>query len=84
MDKTEIEKQYGRVILEFPTYYPGWEIDTTGWIVERVNDKNGKKKNICILTNHGKPYVANKNELKKQQNNIEEHFEKIKSALNYL
>jgi len=73
MDKKKIEEQYGTVIFEFQVFHTGWELDATGWVVER-----GKKRFI-VLTNHGTSYVAKNKELKakiKEYSNIIKQTEK--------
>lgn len=72
MKPQEIEKRFGTVLLEFPICHPGWEMDAKGWIV-----KNPEGTSQLILTNHGQPYIAQKNEL----HEIEQAYQKYSQTL---
>lgn len=79
MQKEKIEKEFGKILKEFPTFHAGWEADTEGWICE---DKD--KKIILVLTNHCRPYIAKKEELQKQLINLLETQLKMQEALEIL
>ena len=71
MNRKKVEEQYGTVVFEFPVFHTGWELDATGWVVER-----GKKRFI-VLTNHGTSYIAKNSELKAK---IREYSKVIKQT----
>lgn len=56
---TEEEYVNRKVIYRFKRLWSGWELDTTGEIIERENGTRA-----IILTNHGRPYLASEEELR--------------------
>lgn len=64
MEDDKIEKKYGKIVLKFDTFHPGWDMDTIGYICE----SKGKKK--IILTNHGSPYEAKEKEILQMMDNV--------------
>lgn len=52
-----------RVLSRFQMAYVGWECDSKGFVVEDEN-----KERYIILTNHGSPYFAKREELVNQIN----------------
>ena len=71
-----IEKQYGKIIQEFDTFYHCWDMDAKGYICE---SENGEKK--IILTDHNIPYIAAEKEVLGMIKNIEQLSGKLKEVL---
>ena len=53
----EMERRFGKIVLKFQILHNGWESDGHGYVVEKDD------KNVLVLTNHNKPYVAELSEL---------------------
>ena len=47
-----------KVVYTFDVLYCGWDLDSTGWVMER---ENGER--YIMLTDHGKKYIASEDEL---------------------
>jgi hypothetical protein len=47
-----------KVLKEFGVMHIGWEMDNRGFVVE------GEGKNEVVLTNHNRPYFADRKELR--------------------
>lgn len=65
----QIEEQYGKIIKKFKILHHKWEEDGYGYVVASVENVETKVfsgpliRPKLILTNHGKPYVADITEL---------------------
>ena len=59
-------------LKQFSVLHEGWECDYIGYVC-----KNDRGENVLVLTNHGQPYIANKQELKDK---IEEYKKVIKES----
>jgi hypothetical protein len=78
--KQEIQDLIGNftVVEEVTMLYAGWECDSDGWLVRT----DGQLK--LILTDHGRPYVADGRELRDQISTnlrIVEHQRKVLAKL---
>lgn len=61
MQPIEIGEQVYTPITSFDFAHVGWESDAIGWI---ATDPHGNK--VIVLTNHGQPYIAPREELANQ------------------
>ena len=52
----KIEREFGKIISKFKILTHEWDMDGYGYIVSDNNIKDDK--NVLVLTNHNKPYVA--------------------------
>jgi hypothetical protein len=59
----------------FDMYHLGWECDTKGFLVE----KDGKQ--VVVLTNHGNPYFADIESLKKKVKELNANVKALKSII---
>lgn len=79
MDKNKmIEEQYGKIIFEFSLLHNGWDMDVTGWVVQR------DKKNFIVLTNHGTTYIAKNSDLKTKIREYSKAIKQTEKALKML
>jgi hypothetical protein len=65
----------GKLILQFPILYDGWEMDNIGWIYEFDGV------NYAIGTNHGSLYIMTSLELSDKINEYNIAIEKTRKAL---
>jgi len=80
MKLEEISKTSGKVLTvlcKFDLAYPGWECDSEGWVVE-----DEYKERFIVLTNHGGPYFAEREELLNQINSYHSLIVQTFNALN--
>lgn len=65
-----------RVVLKFPVFHAGWELDNDGWLVERSGGER-----VIVLTNHNSPYVAKAEELQELALSYEAALDPIRAFL---
>jgi hypothetical protein len=68
-----------KVIFEFPVMHIGWELDNTGWVMERPD--GGR---YLRLTSHGSEYEADEKELHAKIEEYDEAIDKTRKALRLL
>ena len=71
----KIEKEFGKIISKFKILTHEWEMDGYGYIV------NGKTDNMVVITNHGKPMVANTDYLHSKIKDYKEIIQETERAL---
>lgn len=65
-----------KVVYTFDVLHCGWDLDSTGWVMER---ENGER--YIMLTDHGKKYIASEDEL---QAKIDEYTKAIDCTVDAL
>ena len=75
MNRITIEKKGYKVIYTFKTYWHEWECDGYGYVVKR------KGKHSIVLTSHGDPYLATKEELEQFIETYEQAITDTKEAI---
>jgi len=75
MNTVTIENKDYKIIYTFKTYYHAWECDGYGNVVER----EGKRS--IVLTSHGAPYLATKEELEQLIETYEQAISDTKEAI---
>lgn len=71
----QIEKDFGKILSKFKILNHEWEMDGYGYIV------NGKTDNMVVITNHGKPMVANTDYLHSKIKDYKEIIQETERAL---
>jgi hypothetical protein len=74
----KIEREFGKIISRFKILTHEWEMDGYGYIVSDNYIENNKK---IILTNHNKPFVADKDYLNDIISGYKERIQETQRAL---
>lgn len=64
------------ILKEFPVYYHEWEMDGTGWIMQRPDGTRYLK-----MTSHGREYEAEPDELTEKIAEYENAIDQTREAL---
>jgi hypothetical protein len=75
----KIESKYGVIISKFPILHHEWEMDGYGYIVESSYYLESSRD--LILTDHGVPYKANKEDLSERLSKYKDVIQKTERAM---